>query len=919
MKYKFFVLVLVAVAWGAMPMAAADDNKSAADATSAVGQVDTKLMERMPDLQLSNTLQGQAAGLIAIGQSGDLGANGAALYIRGLHNIANSQALVIIDGLERNIDDLLPEEIETVSILKDAPAKILYGPRAANGVILITTKRGEARRHQLRVGLEYGIQNVGRMPKFLGAADYVKLFNEACMNDELAPRYSQTDLNGYANSKGENDLLYPNVDYYDRFLNDQGSYRKATVQIDGGNKDAVYAVMVGYTGSSGIEKVTDRTNLNRLNARGNLNVRINDLLSVYADVAARIDKQNRGVLDGGELFGQLSTLRPCEYPFVILPTDVDGHDGYAVDADAQIYGASERRSNNLFAQMSVGGNRQQRYVATQTNLGSKFDFDKYVKGLTAQGGVSFDNYSLLNQQQSNNYPTYSVDRYIDASGNTVTRFTQRQLLNLPKKQAIISENTYRSLGWHAQVNYVNIWADVHSLTANLAYNYALTERTGTDQDIKHATLSGRFTYSFADRLMANLTIADQGSNRLSDHFLATAIGASWVLKKESFLSDVDAVDDLRLKASYGVLGYDGTTSYFLDRTNWVNAGRFEFKPSTGADGTSLSRIGNNHLKWESSHEFNIGIEGRFLKGRLAAELNYFTELRKNIIGNASTLYSGVAGYFIPQENIGEVKNQGVELDARWRDVTKGGLTYEIGANLTFTKNKVNKANELWSDEYRQAVGHSTSTIFGLQDQGLFGRDISLDGHAVQTFGNYGVGDIAYADQNGDNVLDEADLKSIGQTFPTTTVGLHAELRWHGWGFYVLGTLATGLTDMLNNAYYWNKGVDAYSELALDRYHPTNNPNGSQPRLTTKDGGNNYLASTFWAENGSFFRLRNIELSYTLDARRIHLPGTDWKLFVRGANLLTLSAVKDLDPECLNAGVTNYPMMRTFTAGLAVTF
>ncbi len=890
--------------------------------TSAIGRINVEHLKAMPDMRLSNTLQGQAAGLIAIANIGGLGYNESELYIRGQHSNASNQAIVIIDGIERPIDDIIPEEIESIEVLKDAPAKILYGPRATNGVVLVRTKRGEAHKRIIRVGLEYGVQATTRQPKFLDSYNYAKLYNEACENDGMLPLYSDKDLEGYRNSTGVNDLLYPNVDYYKTFVGDQSTYRKATLELNGGNDNVTYAVTVGYTGGSGLEAVGDRQDLNRVNARGNLNIRVNSFLSVIADVAARIQKKDWGAVDGATMFGAISTLRPNEYPFMINPEDINGKDGIAVDDSNPIFGASSRKTNNLYAQMAYGGNSSERYVNSQTNIGLDFNLNEFVEGLSAEAYMTFDNYSYLRQSLTNKYQTFSIDRYLDDNNEEVIRFTQRQQLNLPKKQTIGDNDTYRNFGWRANVSYVKSFGD-HDFAANVAYRYFKEEMTGNSQDIKNDNFTLRLNYDYNNRYFLEGTLSAMGSNRFEKgnrYFMGYSIGAAWVLSNEDFLSGSDNVNFLKLKASYGRLGYDGNTGYFLWRTNWAKGDTFEFKPSTGATTTTFTRWGNPGLNWEHSNEFNVGIEGLFFKNRLSAEVNYFREMRKDIIALNTSKHSAVGGDFILPENLGEVLNQGVDAYVAWNGKSGKDFTYNVGLNVTYTKNELRKWNELGNiEEYRKSVGKPTSTLFGLQSQGLFGKDVALDGHVHQAFGNYQVGDIAYADMNDDNIVDDNDKASLGQSFPTTTLGIDITLNYKGIGLYILGTATTGVTKLCNNAYYWNNGLDGYSTLALDRYHPVNNPTGTQPRLTTTDGANNFRNSTFWAEDASFFRLKNVELSYTLTNKSGKGLGKNYKFFVRGTNLFVLSAVKDLDPEMLNGGVTNYPAYRTVTGGVSITF
>lgn len=264
------------------------------DLVGTVSKLSMENVLKYPDLQLSNALQGQAAGLIAISGDGGLGYNTSTLYVRGQHNNGTNTALVIIDGIERPIDDILPEEIESIEVLKDATAKILYGAAATNGVVLVRTKRGEAHKRIVRVGVEYGVQPSTRVPKYLDSYNYSKLFNEARINDGMNPYYTNKQLEGYRNSSGVNDVLYPNIDYYNEFLLNQNIYRKGTIEFNGGNEGVKYALVGGYTGGSGLEKVGERSALHRMNARGNLDIKITDFLTVTADVAARVELKNWG-------------------------------------------------------------------------------------------------------------------------------------------------------------------------------------------------------------------------------------------------------------------------------------------------------------------------------------------------------------------------------------------------------------------------------------------------------------------------------------------------------------------------------------------------------------------------------------------------------------------------------------------------
>ncbi len=889
-----------------------------ADTVGVVSRVDVSRLSAQPEMQLSNAMQGRAAGLVTIAENGAFGEAVSSFYVRGQHRSDNNEALVLVDGSPRSLDEVLGEEIESIQVLKDAAAKIIYGSLATNGVILITTKRGRDVGNKVKVSAEYGVSQITRLPAFLGAGEYAALYNEAAVNDGLSPYYSEADLLGYQRSQGPDDPLYPAADYYGTFLKDNASFRRAAVQMNGVGRRVGYSLLMGYTGATGLVKTGVPTDLNRLNLRANLDVRVTDYLRIEADVASRIFMKSSGIVSDASLFGDLSTLRPNEYTFKYEPKFLS-EQGLTVDEESLLFGASDRRSNNLYMQMAEGGNSSQRIASSEANLGFIFDFNEYVPGLAARVNVLFDNYTSLTQAMTNTYQTFMPERYLDAEGALKVRFTQKQQLNLPKRQAISSSGTYRYLVTNANVSYQHLFGR-NRLNLDTFYKYAMREQTGSNQDLKNMDMSLRAQFAILDRYVLQGVISGMGSNRFQNahkFFLAYSLGASWVLSNEEFLRGSGIVDHLALKASYGHLGYDGATAHYLYRTNWRSDGNVSWRQSLSTGRSILARVGNPDLEWEYSDEWNVGLEGRFLGDRLHLELNAFSEDRKNIIGIDAAKYSAVAGEFVPYENVGRVRNRGIDGALSWRGGSKDGFSYSAGVNMTLTRNALLRTTAVLPEEdYLNPVGKPTSTLFGLQAAGLFGKDVTLAGHAPQMFGDYGAGDIAYDDLNNDGVIDSHDRKSLGQSFPTGVFGLDFSIGYKGLNLYVLGTAETGLSQLLTNAFYWNYGQNAYSVLAQDRYHPTANPGGKQPRLTTGSGSNNFCNSSFWAADGSFFRLKNVELSYTLKGKGA-VEG--YRFFVRGANLFVLSKIKDLDPELIDAGVKNSPVLRTVTGGVSLAF
>lgn len=886
------------------------------DLVGAISSVTGEELSTYPGFSLSNTLQGRIPGLVVRSNAGGLAQNTSSLFVRGLHRKDNNQALVIVDGIEQDMEDLIPEEIETIDVLKDATAKILYGARAANGVVVVTTKRGEANKRILRASVELGAMMTTRTPEFLDSYQYANLYNEARRNDGLPDYYTPQQLNGYKNSTGANDLLFPNVDYYNEFTQKQSIYRKAMIDLKGGSNKVKYSLVASYLGGNGFEKVGDRPDMNRLNVRGNLDIQVTDYMSVVADAAARIEMRSWGSLDNTEVYTALSTTRPNEYPLTISPEKL----GLQPDEKGIPYfGSSMRHPDNLLASMQYGGFTSERYITNQTNIGLDFTLDEFVKGLTAKAFVTFDNYNYLKQGQRNVHPTYAVRGMLDG----VPEFIQMKKLNLQDDQSRLGEDTKKTLGWRANVGYANKFGK-HDVSALLAYNYYQDEVKGGAQDIKNANTTLRLNYGFDNRYVMEGNVALMGSNRFEEgsrYFTSGAIGAGWILSNESFLADCESINFLKLKASFGVLGYDGGTSFLLYRTSWQNGDNLLLgeQNKTTAHTTQFVRIGNKDLKWERSTEWNVGVEGFFLRNRLKTEINYFNEVRDNIIGRNDAIYADMLGPFVSFSNMGKVRNNGIDAYLQWND-RNGDFSYQVGANITWSKNKLLKWSEAnLPDPYRKMVGKSTDAMFGYQSLGLFGKNVPIQGGNRQLLGHYQEGDIAYADLNRDGVIDTRDQKALGNSHPRTSLGIDVNLQYKEWALYVLGTAELGLDAWKNNSYYWNKGEEKYSNAVLDRYHPENNPNGAYPRLTTTNGTNNFVNSSFWLENASFFRLKNVELSYTFTNKKESSMTKKIKIFARGTNLFVLSKEKDLDPEMMSAGLTNYPVTTTLTGGVTVTF
>ncbi len=887
--------------------------------TGAVSDISGDKLVTSPEPLLSNTLQGHGLGLVTIMNAGGMSNNPASLYIRGLGRDDNNQLITVVDGIERPIDHLMAEEIESIELLKDATTKILYGPRAANGVLMITTRRGDQHRRMMNVNVDYGFGMPTVYPEFIDAYNYANLFNEARINDGLTPTYTDADLEGYRNSSGESDIRYPNADYYDYFLRSHTNYSKVTSEFSGGGDNAMYFLILGYTGARGLENVGTRPQNDRFNIRGNLDLYVSDMISAHMDIAGRFETMERGSIHHAQFFGALSSHRPNEYPFIIdaeyLPPDTLGNPAL---------GASMHRNSNLYGDLEFSGFFKNQYFSGQTNFGLDFDFDPWLEGLSAKTYVTFDNY-FFGAENLSNQPSMYIRRWLtDQQGADSLAFQMVQRENYDPQLRLSNNENLRNTGLSAGLNYQRSFGD-HYVNADMGFLYALNEQAGqwVTQHIEYFNTVFRSVYAYKDRYIGELTLAYMGSNKFvrENRFNAfPAAGVAWIVSEEPFF-DMEPINYLKLKASGGVLGYDGATPHWLYLDRWQNWGNVSFGDPAGTNQEQVmySMRGNPDLEWEKSREINVGLEAIAFDHRLWLEVNYFNDHRYDIIHFLNSQIPAMYGSRFMHFNWGEVKNMGMEVGLQWAD-RSNTLNYSVGANYIYSENEIVRTNEvLYPDDYRRMTGLPSDAMMGYVSAGLFGRDADMDGHPHQTFGPYGTGDIAYADLNNDGIVDDNDRKMIGNSFPRHVMGLDIQLEYRGWGLYVLTTANLGVNSWLNNSYYWNRLDDKYSAITLDRYHPENNPAGTYPRLTTTSGENNFRDSDFWLENTSFFRLKNVELSYTFNNVAIDAVPRSLKVYMRGTNLLVLSKLNELDPEALNAGLTNYPVLTFISAGVSVSF
>lgn len=885
----------------------------AREIVGATSTIDEDAISSSNQMNVLNILSGKAPGLNVSQVPTEPGRSATVLNIRGLSRSATDNApLIIIDGIERPLEDLTPEEIESITVLKDATSKILYGPKAVNGVLLVKTKRGIKYKRDRQFNIEFGAQTPVRMPEYLNSADYATMYNQARINDGLSPYYTQTDIDGYR--MGTNPVLYPDVDFHKLCLNDHMSYRKAIAQFRGGNESAQYYVNATYAGYGGYEAVGKNNTSNKFNLRVNLDYKVNDWLKAFVDIAGQMEFYTTNYMSADKLFSRLSSHRPNAYPIKFSDPGNPGTEIYGAMENANLSSSRE----NIYAEMALGGSKENTVRKGQTNIGFDLSLDRYVKGLNAKAYVTFDVYNYLVVGKNENFSSY---RPIFNENSLIGK----ELLTVEKKvsdKSRIADQMYRNYGYFGQLSYDRTFQAKHQLKSDLVIFQSRRENLGSSQDDVNRTFALRTNYVYNKKWIAELDMAVMGSSRFTKgnrYGYFPTVGVAWIASEEKFLKDKEWLDFLKIKASTGLLGTDNYFDFFLFESRWNTSQSTHFGPKLEEDvnTSTLVHVGNPDLTWEKSFEINIGAEASFLNC-LTADFNYFNNYRYDIL-TPTTSFSSINGGELMYRNYGSVRNQGVELALEYSG-NIGKLHYSIGGNTIWSKAVYEKTDDMEGlSSNRKKEGKPVDTRFGLIAEGLFKSGDEIAAHPVQDFGPVQIGDVKYANINNDHHINENDMLPIGNEYPRFQFGLNINLAYKGFELSLSGSGMAQYDIYLNNSYYWMREDQKYSTFVKNYFNPSTGE-GKFPRLTTQQNQNNYRSSSLWMRSGNFFKLRDAMLSYSLPQNITNkMTLKQVKLFVRGSNLFTISSIKDLDPEYIDAGVTGYPFFRSFTGGINVVF
>ena len=882
--------------------------------------------------------------------------SGLMLGVKGSENIRGiGNAIFVIDGvIGRDPNILNMEEVDQITVLKDANAVALYGSQGRNGVIVINTKRGKINRKEINVNVRSGFSTPIALPNYLSAAPYMVLYNEALQNDngKGGVPFTAETINNTRN--GLNPIQYPDVDFYsNQFVEPFITSTNVITEFSGGNEKNQYYVNVGWNRSDSWVNVNEDINAgtNRFNVRGNIDFKINDWISSSLDGIAIIssNKDSRA-----NLLSAATTIKPNAYsPF--LPVNlIDTSDptvaGQLLTArrfNGMLLGTSQEFKGDAPVALAIaGGYKNTVFRSTQFNNSINFDLDKITKGLSAKTYLSFDFYDSYNLSITNQFKAYAPEW----TGNKITNFgstngiiDDSRIFGEDRKDQTenVSTNGFVSrFGFYGLVNYQKEISENHSLNTTLIAYYNSENRNDVIQTDVDSHLGFQVSYDYKKKLFVDFSGAYVGSIKLpkgNRGGFSPTVGFAYVLSEEPFLKKYDFVNYLKVKASGGIIKSDqGITSnvndvsdYYLYDSNYSSGGTFNWADGRSNKRLDLSQGANPNLGFEERIDLNIGVE-TYLMNSLWIEANYFrTELDKEVTF-LQDQYPSYYNDFRPYDNFNKNLYTGFELGLNLNK-TYNDFTVSVGANILYNQTEALKRSETNEFAYQNRVGKELSTIFGLVDQGFYsdadfsgvdanGNYILNNGSAVPNFGAVQPGDVKYKDQNGDQIIDNDDRIAIGQSGSPWSYGVNLNLKYKSFNLFVLGTGQTGgLGNKLStgfNDYYAINGNVKYSEVALGRWTPETANTATFPRLSTQTNQNNFRTSTFWLYDNSYFNINRAQLTYEFDNVICKNLGVDdFSMNVSGTNLFEISKNKDI--RQLRIGTT--PLTRAITLGLRVSF
>lgn len=940
----------------------------------SVATITTKDLTQSPTANINNALAGRLPGLIVNQYAGgEPGVDQSELFIRGKATYGNQSAIVIVDGIERDMSYLAPDEIETFTILKDASATAAYGIRGANGVIVITTKRGKAaEKATVNLKASIGINQPIGFPEYLGSADYATLYNEARLNDAKMTGadisslnlFSQQAIDNFRRAKGDNsDGLGYDWDYYD-FAFKPGLQEDVSLSIRGGTDKVRYYVLANYFSQGGNYKYSNageydsQTKFTRYNFRSNIDININRYLSTRLDLGARITDRNAP----GTTAGRLMTICATQPPYLPILVEENAHpqneEYIQQNPRGMLYGDNIYRYN-LLGELSRTGYLNEKNTYLNGSFAMNLDMEFLTKGLKAEVMFSYDasegrwiNRKLDTYNDGyREYPKYATFMPIEGSDaymagghytgayKTGNKYDIDQTIGNGFSHNASDGRTYIQ----ARLDYNRLFSNRHEVTAMLLANRG--NRTVNNELAYHSQgITGRFAYYYNQKYLMEFNFGYNGSENFAPgkrygFFPAGSIG--WVVSEEEFMKKASWIDFLKVRASYGLVGSDNVSSRFPYLAFYGGGSGYDFGNNFGTNvgGTSEGNLANANLTWEKARKLNVGIDFTTLNQRLALTIDAFYEYRFDIITDMNSDgimgYPDIVGKDAALQNLGEVSNRGVDIELSWNDKIGKDFRYYIRPNLTFSRNRLEYKAEVarknsWRKETGKRLYENFVYVFDhfVADQEEADR---LNKIGYQPWGQLIPGDVVYKDLDRNGVIDDEDRTAMGNPrSPELMFGIPFGFQYKNFDFSVLLQGATKSSILLNGAAVFDfpqfeqDKIGRVKKMHLDRWTPETAATAKYPALHygTHDNNKNGNSSLFLYD-ASYLRLKNVEIGYNVSPkllRKFHVQQA--RIYVQGLNLLTFDKLGDvdIDPETKSGdGASWYPIQKVFNFGIDITF
>ena len=891
-----------------------------AESTGAVSTVYAENIDKSSAFSIGNSLYGNVLGLTTMQSTGVVWEQMPSMYIRGLKTLnGNNGILLVVDGLERDnnwqaLKYITPEEVESVSVLRDAAALALYGYRGVNGVVNIVTKRGKYDTREINFSYDHAFNYMTRKPELADAYTYASALNEALTNDGKQVRYSQNELNAFKN--GTSPYLYPNVNWWEEVFRDRGASDIATLSFRGGSTKMRYYTMMNLQNNRGFIKNFDtnadystQEKYSKANFRTNLDIDLSPKTKMQANIMGILNEFSRPGMGSDNLISKLYQLPSAAFPIRTESGLWGGNTTWGENwnpvalTEGRAY--SKGHTRGLYADMSL---RQ--------------DLSSLTKGLGASVRIGYDNLASYWENHTKGYKygmasVASWENGLPIAGEEITRGKDTEMSGDSKL-----DWQYRAFNFQMNVDWQRQFG-VHSLYSMLLYTYKYDNAKGINNTFYRQNAGWYTHYGFKNRYFADFTLMASASNLLApDHRwnVSPTVGLAWLISNEKFMQSQNVVDFLKLRASFGMLNTDNIpgNGYWNETVGGGNG--YPINNNFGGDGGwHEGRLASVNGTTEKAYKYNAGVDATLFKG-LTLTVDGFYERRSDIWVSSDGQNSAVLGASGSYVNAGIVDSWGTEIGANYYK-KMGNVELNLGGTFTYNRSKIiEMLEEPAAYDYTRSTGNPVGQIFGLQAIGYFVDQADIDNSLPQQFGPVKAGDIKYKDMNGDKVINSDDRVAMGynSTCPEIYYSFSLGLEWKGLGFSAQFQGVGNYTAILSGTYYHplvdNTTISNY--VYRNRWTPET-PNARFPRLTTETVDNNLQTSSLWLADRSFLKLRNCEVYYKLPSSWLNRFWVkNAKVYVRGVDLLCFDSIDQLDPEAMN---NSYPATRSIHVGLSVGF